>query len=225
VNTNQSHIGAESSIQIIFDIDQLQMKKSTSLLRLSNAFNTTIDSIEENNPNVPTKNEEWGFQWSFSFYESECDEVRGIDVRNAKIMNSTNDSSEIMPASMKRNLSFPSIGQIVTSIKEDALNTSNFVIEEKKQNSPNTRFDDTGDISKAMIMKRNFSFQSLVSVGKKALSLPMFHLQKVQKNKSDDENLAEMHQIFRDGNFVMVDGLILLESEEKRRMLCPRKEL
>jgi len=224
VNTNQSLIGVESSIHFIFDIDQLKMKQSTSLLMLSNAFNTIIESIEDNS-NVPTKKEEWDFQRSFSFHESECDEVRGIDVRNEKIMNSTNDSSERKPANMKRNLSFSSIGQIVASIKEDALNTSNFAIEEKKQNSLNTCFDDTGDSSKATMMKRNFSIQSLVSVGKKALSLPMFHLQKVQTNKSDDENLEDMHEIFRDVNFVMVDGLILLASEERRRILCPWKAL
>jgi len=197
------------------------MKMSTSLVWLSNAVNT-IDPVEEDTLNVPTKSEEWGFHSSFRFYESECDEVSGIDVENEKTLNGSSASSKNMPDSMRRNLSFPSIGEIVASMKEDALHTSNVSIEKNKQNSSNTFFDDTEDGFKTTNMKRNFSFQSLVSVGKKALSLPLFHFQKVQEENSNEKYLEEMHEIFRDGNFVMVDGLILLASEERKRKLFAR---
>jgi len=58
------------------------------------------------------------------------------------------------------------------------------------------------------------TFHYLFNAGKKTFSFPFFH--NVRKEECRQESMEEMHEIFRDGNFTVIDGLIVLAPKEQR---------
>jgi len=88
--------------------------------------------------------------------------------------------------------------------------TSNRKTYGKKEVKQQESLDSSTDVKET----RKTTFHYLFNAGKQALSLPFFD--NVCKQKSQQENMEEMHEIFRDGNFVMIDGLIVLAPEDQR---------
>jgi len=179
------------------------MKRSNSLQWISKAFKA-IDRVEKDDQNMPAQGEE---EWSikpFSFYDSESDEVSCTEEKTEREkLNEVNSR-----AKLDRKLSFNSLAELLKNPGTSGRRETNM------QSSFDAQLDDTEEVFKPEKLRKSFSMQSLVSASKKALALPLFHS---QKETLGDKDLEEMHEIFQDGNFVMIDGLIVLAPQEKRK--------
>jgi len=190
----------------------------------------SVDSgCSPNRKMLPLREEEWDFEPIF-FYESESDEASSADVEMEKeTPNEKKGPLKTKLDNTKRCFSFCSVSEIIKSFKGELLSASNITdtgrfkgaicngknIEDDRQSVFETQLSGTEQSIEPENMIRNFSMQSLVSMSKKALTLSLFQNQ--LKEEFCDEPLEEMHEIFRDGNFVMIDGLIVLAPQGKGR--------